>query len=139
MEIDFKGKFKMKKFIPVILFSLLPGLAMAAPPSQQVQKPTVAWDGITPHSGTSSAGSTIISKAPTVQVGPRYDCVFINTSQDMEYLDFGVAATVGSIPVAPGNIWFCSGLNSINQDSINMFSGQSGDSYYLLVTVLQQF
>lgn len=126
----------MKKAL-ILLCLLTSSIAHGA--SNTNSQNTSTWDGVTPRVGVTINGAKIIAAAPSVQIGPRLDCIFINTSMDTMYLDFGVTATAGSIAVKPLSTVSCVGSNSINQDYISLFSTSAGDSYYLLVTVLKAF
>ena len=115
---------------------LLSPAALGASNTNAVNPTT--WDGVTPHTGTTTGSAQIIAQAVTAQL-PRLDCLFINTSSHTEYLDFGGTASVLTIPVPAGQTVTCTGLNGSNTDYISLYDASSGDTYYLLVTILKAF
>jgi hypothetical protein len=128
------------KFKLAILLSLFSLPLLAAPPATQPQKPTVVWDGVTPRRGTTIANTPItIMSATTIQTGPRYDCLFVNTSLNVEFIEWGEVANINSIPVYPGDAWSCTGPNGVTQDFLSIFDPIGSDTYLIYSTILQQY
>ena len=128
------------KLTAALLLSLVSLPVLASPPVVQYYRPTVHWDGVTPiHGVMTSTNPVTIAPLMTIQSGPRFDCIFFNTSTNIEYIDYGIAASATSLPVYPGQAAYCSNTNGVNQDFVSLWDTNIGDTYYILNEVLQQY
>lgn len=131
----------MKKFLTLICLISLSGIAYANPPASQQQKAPVLRDPRVPISeGITIVGNQLIAPAADVTIGPRFNCLIVNTSPvNRIYISFGKPATLFSIPLNPNDFITCADENSINVDAIYLYDPNAGDTYYILSTIVQSF